>query len=572
MDNAKRLYEHWLLKTEKDGTTHDELLSVEGDTEEILDRFYKNLEFGTAGLRGVIGAGTNRMNTYTVNHATQGLSDYLNETFEHPSVAIAYDSRNFSDVFAKSAAEVLSANGIKVYIYKTLVPTPMLSFAVRELSCSSGIIITASHNPSKYNGYKCYDPNGYQMTDEAAEKTYGYIKSTDIFDGVKTMPFEEGMEKGLIEYVPDEITEKFYERVLSVQINKGICKKSKLRLVYTPLNGTGNIPVREILRRIGQEDVAVVKEQEMPDGNFPTCPYPNPEIREAFSLALETAKENDADLLLATDPDCDRVGIAVKCSDGYRLMSGNEVGVLLTEYILSGKQKNGTLPESPVVIKSFVTTRMVDEVAKKYGGETHSLLTGFKYIGELITRLENEGEAERFTVGMEESYGYLSGTHARDKDAVVASMLITEMAAYYKSVGKTLVDVMEELYKELGMYYNKLLNFSFEGASGMEKMKALMNGLRENPPKEIASLKVLSISDYLSSESVNTENGEKSDITLPKSNVLQYTLPGGSEVIVRPSGTEPKIKIYITSVGETKEKAVSLSAEIENSMKTIMKI
>ncbi len=572
MDNAKRLYEHWLLKTEKDGTTHDELLSVEGDTEEILDRFYKNLEFGTAGLRGVIGAGTNRMNTYTVNHATQGLSDYLNETFEHPSVAIAYDSRNFSDVFAKSAAEVLSANGIKVYIYKTLVPTPMLSFAVRELSCSSGIIITASHNPSKYNGYKCYDPNGYQMTDEAAEKTYGYIKSTDIFDGVKTMPFEEGMEKGLIEYVPDEITEKFYERVLSVQINEGICKKSKLRLVYTPLNGTGNIPVREILRRIGQEDVAVVKEQEMPDGNFPTCPYPNPEIREAFSLALETAKENDADLLLATDPDCDRVGIAVKCSDGYRLMSGNEVGVLLTEYILSGKQKNGTLPESPVVIKSFVTTRMVDEVAKKYGGETHSLLTGFKYIGELITRLENEGEAERFTVGMEESYGYLSGTHARDKDAVVASMLITEMAAYYKSVGKTLVDVMEELYKELGMYYNKLLNFSFEGASGMEKMKALMNGLRENPPKEIASLKVLSISDYLSSESVNTENGEKSDITLPKSNVLQYTLPGGSEVIVRPSGTEPKIKIYITSVGETKEKAVSLSAEIENSMKTIMKI
>ncbi len=572
MDTAKRLYEHWLLKTRNDEKTHGELLSVRDDDEEILDRFYKNLEFGTAGLRGVIGAGTNRMNTYTVNHATQGLSDYLNETFEKPSVAIAYDSRNCSDTFAKSAAGVLCANGIKVYIYPTLVPTPMLSFAVRELSCSSGIIITASHNPAKYNGYKCYDPNGYQMTDEAAEKTYGYIKNTDIFDGVKTMPFEEGLEKGLIEYISEDINEKFYERVLSVQINKGICEKSKLRLIYTPLNGTGNVPVREILKRIGQTDVTVVKEQEYPDGNFPTCPYPNPEIKEAFELSLKLAKENGADLLLATDPDCDRVGIAVKSGDGYRLMSGNEVGVLLTEYILGCRKENGTLPEKPAVIKSFVTTRMVDKVAKKYGGETYSLLTGFKYIGELITKLENEGEAERFTVGMEESYGYLSGTHARDKDAVVASMLITEMAAYYKSLGKTLCDVMEELYKEHGMYFNRLLNFSFEGASGMEKMKSLMNGLRENAPTEIASLSVEEISDYLEGVRTFTKSGKTEKIDLPRSNVLGYVLPTGSEVIVRPSGTEPKIKIYITSVGETAEEASAQADEIEKSMKAIMKI
>lgn len=571
-DTAKALYNHWLDKTKEDVASQKELLEIADNSEEILDRFYKNLEFGTAGLRGVLGAGTNRMNTYTVNQATQGLADYLNEEFASPSVAIAYDSRNCSDIFAKGAAEVLAANGIKVYIYRTLVPTPMLSFAVRELRCSSGIIITASHNPAKYNGYKCYDPNGYQMTDEAAERTYRYIQKTDIFEDVKTMTFEKGLESGIIEYIGEDVIEAFYERVLSVSINKGICKSSKLRLIYTPLNGTGNVPVREILKRIGQTDVAVVPEQEYPDGNFPTCPYPNPEIREAFALALNMAEENKADLLLATDPDCDRVGIAVRHDGEYRLMSGNEVGVLLTEYILSCRKNNGTLPEKPVVIKSFVTTEMVTKVAKKYAGETHSLLTGFKYIGELITKLEEKGEADRFTVGMEESYGYLSGTHARDKDAVVASMLITEMAAYYKSLGKTLVDVMNDLYREHGMYYNKLLNFSFEGASGMQKMQELMSDLRENAPKSIAELEILSVSDYKKSETVDLHTGEKTVIDLPKSNVIRFTLPKGSEVIVRPSGTEPKIKIYITSVEETAEKAAALSEKIADSMKKIMKI
>ena len=572
MDNSNALYKLWLDKTQDNEAVQKELLSIAGNDDEILDRFYKGLEFGTAGLRGVIGAGTNRMNTYTVNQATQGLADYLNVAFASPSVAIAYDSRNFSDIFAKSAAGVLAANGIKVYIYPRLVPTPMLSFAVRELSCSSGIIITASHNPAKYNGYKCYDPNGYQMTDEAAEATYKYIQQTDIFDGVRTMSFESGLKSGIIEYISDEIIEKFYEKVLSVRINKGICESAKLRVIYTPLNGTGNIPVREILDRIGQKDVTVVPEQEYPDGNFPTCPYPNPEIREAFTLALENAEKNGADLLLATDPDCDRVGIAVLHDGEYRLMSGNEVGVLLTEYILSCRKANGTLPDRPVVIKSFVTTEMVARVAAKYGGETHSLLTGFKYIGELITKLEKNGEADRFTVGMEESYGYLSGIHARDKDAVVASMLITEMAAYYKNMGKTLVDVMNELYSEHGMYFNKLLNFSFEGASGMQMMRELMDSLRENSPKEIACMPVLCISDYKKSETVCVATGEKSKIDLPESNVLKFSLTNGNEVIVRPSGTEPKIKIYITSVETTREKASALADAIADSMKKIMNI
>ncbi|MGN0635489.1 MAG: phospho-sugar mutase [Acutalibacteraceae bacterium] len=572
MQDIHALYRLWLDATQEDADLQKELLSIDGKEDEILDRFYRSLEFGTAGLRGVIGAGTNRMNKYTVNQATQGLADYLHSAFDSPSVAIAYDSRICSDVFAKGAAEVLAANGIKVYIYPELVPTPMLSFAVRALRCSSGIIITASHNPAKYNGYKCYDPNGYQMTDEAAAITYGFIQKTDMFRGVRTMDFDEGLQKGLIEYIGEEICERFYAEVLKQQINPGICEKAHLKLVYTPLNGTGNKPVREILRRIGQTDVAVVPEQELPDGNFPTCPFPNPEIREAFACALQLAEKQGADLLLATDPDCDRVGIAVRDGGEYKLMSGNEVGVLLTEYILSCRQKNGTLPRSPMVIKSFVTTELVTKVAQKYGGETRSLLTGFKYIGELITRLENAGEADRFVVGMEESYGYLAGTHARDKDAVVASMLITEMAAYYNAQGKTLIDVMQALYKEHGMYQNSLLNFSFEGASGMQKMAALMDGLRENAPTEIAGLPVLSVSDYKKQETTDTVTGQKTPIDLPVSNVLRYALPDGSAVIVRPSGTEPKIKIYITAVAADRAGAQTLGEKIADSMRSILNI
>lgn len=570
MNNIKALYELWLEKAKDDEDLVSELKSIEGKEDEILDRFYKNLEFGTAGLRGVIGAGTNRMNVYTVNQATQGLADYLNSEFENPSVAIAYDSRIKSDTFAKSAAGVLAANGIKVWFYPRLVPTPMLSFAVRRLKCQSGIIITASHNPSKYNGYKCYDPNGYQMTDAAADKTYNFIENVDMFDGVKKMNFDEALAEGKVVYVENWVFEEFYEKVLSASVYD--CAGTDLKVIYTPLNGTGNLPVREILRRKGINSVRVVKEQEMPNGNFPTCPFPNPEIKQAFELAIEMGEKEEADLLLATDPDCDRVGIAVNVKGEYKLMTGNEVGVLLCEYLLSRRKELGTLPEKPIVVKSFVTTALVDEVAKTYSAETRSLLTGFKYIGELITKLEEKGEEDRFIVGMEESYGYLSGTHARDKDAVVASMLICEMAAYYKTKGISLYDKMQSLYKQYGMYLNVLLNFGFEGATGMQKMHDMMESLRANAPKTIADLTVEEVSDYMSSKTIVVSDGTEKEIKLPKSNVLAYKLPGGSGVIVRPSGTEPKIKIYITANADTRENAQALSDKIGADMKKYMNI
>ena len=570
MNDTKELYRLWKEKAVLDSDLQKELKTVENDEDEIFDRFYKNLEFGTAGLRGVIGAGTNRMNVYTVNQATQGLADYLNSEFQNPSVAIAYDSRIKSDVFAKSAAGVLAANGIKVYFYPRLVPTPMLSFAVRRLGCCSGIIITASHNPSKYNGYKCYDPNGYQMTDEAADKTYNFIEKVDMFDGVKTMDFEDALAQDMIDFIEDWLFEEFYEKVLSASVYD--CKGSDIKIIYTPLNGTGNIPVREILRRKGIENVKVVKEQELPDGNFPTCPFPNPEIKQAFEKAIEMTKEYEADLLLATDPDCDRVGIAVKDGGDYKLLSGNEVGVLLADYLLSVRKKQGTLPENPIVVKSFVTTSLVNAVASSYGAETKELLTGFKYIGELITQLEEKGEENRFIVGMEESYGYLSGIHARDKDAVVASMLIAEMACFYKNKGLSLYEKIQQIYDEYGVYLNTLDNFVFEGASGMEKMKSIMEELRNNPPKTIAGLEVTETADYLRSQRKNTRTGEESAIDLPKSNVLAYKLPGGSGAIVRPSGTEPKIKVYVTACADTKENADALSKKISDDMKKNMKI
>ena len=560
MNDINALYALWLNEAKDDEDLISELKAIEGKEDEILDRFYKNLEFGTAGLRGVIGAGTNRMNIYTVNQATQGLADYLNSEFREPSVAIAYDSRIKSDTFAKSAAGVLAANGIKVWFYPRLVPTPMLSFAVRRLKCQSGIIITASHNPSKYNGYKCYDPNGYQMTDAAAAKTYDFIEKVDMFGGVKKVSFDEALADGKIEYIKDEIFEEFYEKVLSASVYD--CSSSDLKVIYTPLNGTGNLPVREILSRKGINSVRVVKEQEMPDGNFPTCPFPNPEIKQAFELAIEMGEKEPADLLLATDPDCDRVGIAVNVGGEYKLMTGNEVGVLLCEYLLARRKELGNLPENPIVVKSFVTTSLVDEVAKSYGAETRSLLTGFKYIGELITQLEEKGEESRFVVGMEESYGYLSGTHARDKDAVVASMLICEMAAYYKAHGISLYDKMQSLYKQYGMYLNTLLNFGFEGASGMQKMHDMMESLRADAPKKIAGLQVEEISDYMASKTISVLNGTEKSIELPKSNVLAYKLPNGSGVIVRPSGTEPKIKFYYGVKATSLEEADKKSAEL----------
>ena len=567
MNDIKKLYDLWLSSATADKDLIPELESVKDDEEGKLDRFYKNLEFGTAGLRGVIGAGTNRMNVYTVNQATQGLADYLNEEFEEPSVAIAYDSRIKSKEFAESAAGVLAANGIKVYIYPELVPTPMLSFAVRRLNCSSGIIITASHNPSKYNGYKCYDPNGYQMTDEAAEKTYNYIQNIDMFTGVKSMSFDDALAEDMVDFIEDWLYDEFYESVLSCLVNPDKIRKADLKIVYTPLNGAGNKPVRKVLKKAGIKNVTVVKEQEKPDGNFPTCSYPNPEIRQAFEYAIETAKGTDVDLLLATDPDCDRVGIAVRDGDEFVLMTGNEVGAMLCEYLLSNLKEQNKLPSNPVVVKSIVTTPLIEAICGAYGAEVADLLTGFKYIGELITKLEKEGKEDNFVVGMEESYGYLRGIHARDKDAVVASLMIAEMAAVYKLQGISLKQFMDSIYEKYGMYLNTVMNFAFEGASGMQKMSDIMNSLRENAPKSFAGKKVTKIADYKTSKAVDVVTGEESIINLPKSNVLSYSLEDNSKVIVRPSGTEPKIKIYITAYGsvrkESEEKTALMSEDAE---------
>lgn len=554
--NINSLYSEWLEKAVADPDLNAELESIKGDDDEILDRFYKSLEFGTAGLRGVIGAGTNRMNVYTVGRATQGLADYLNANFENPSIAIGYDSRIKSEYFSKEAAKVLAANGVKVYIYDELEPTPCLSFAIRKFHTSSGIILTASHNPGKYNGYKCYDRRGYQMTDEAAEETYNYIQKVDYFTGIKSMDFDKALESGMIEYIGEDVIEEFLDEVQKQCINPEICKNAGLKVIYTPLNGTGNKPVRKILDRIGIKDVYVVPEQELPDGNFPTCPYPNPEIEQVFECGLKMADEIKPDILLATDPDCDRVGIAVPDKDGKLvLMSGNEVGAMLLNYILSQKKEKGTLSDTAIAVKSFVSTDLAEEIAKKYGCAFKNLLTGFKYIGELITNLEEEGRADDFVMGFEESYGYLAGTHARDKDAVVGSMMICEMASYYKMQGKSLVEVMDDIYSEFGYYCNIVKSYEFEGAAGMEKMAQIMNSLRENPPTEFAGTPVTYIGDYMTSTAKYLDTGREEKIDLPKSNVLAYKTADGNGVIVRPSGTEPKIKTYITAIGKTKETA-----------------
>lgn len=570
--NINALYNEWLEKATADPDLKAELESVKGNDDEILDRFYRCLEFGTAGLRGVIGAGTNRMNYYTVCQATQGLSDYLNAKYEQPSIAIGYDSRIKSDYFSKEAAKVLAANGIKVYLFKELEPTPCLSFAIRHFNTSSGIILTASHNPAKYNGYKCYNSNGYQMTDEEANETYEYIKKVDYFTGIKTMDFDEAVQKGLIEYMGEEVIDAFLDEVIKQCVNPQITKNAGLKVIYTPLNGTGNKPVRKILDRIGVKDVTVVPEQEMPDGNFPTCPFPNPEIKQAFECALKMAQTIKPDLLLATDPDCDRVGIAVKDHDGeYKLMSGNEVGAMMLNYLLSQKKEKGLLSENSIAVKSFVSTDLAEVIARKYNCTFKNLLTGFKYIGELITQLEAEGRADDFVMGFEESYGYLAGTHARDKDAVVASMLICEMAAYYKTQGKSLAEVMDDIYDEFGYYYNTVSSYTFEGASGMEKMAAIMDGLRNNAPSSFGSMDVTVIDDYKTSVSTVLADNSTSKIDLPKSNVLAYTLTDGNKIIVRPSGTEPKIKAYITAIGKTKEEAKEIADRLIADADALMK-
>ena len=570
--NINRIYDLWLEKATADPDLKKELLSIKGKDEEILDRFYRSLEFGTAGLRGVIGAGTNRMNYYTVGRATQGLADFLNKHFENPSIAIGYDSRIKSDYFSIEAAKTLAANGIKVYLYEELEPTPCLSFAIRHFKTSSGIILTASHNPAKYNGYKCYNENGYQMTDEEASETYDFIQKVDYFTGIKTMDFDKAKQKGLIEYMGQDVIDLFLDEVIKQCVNFGICEKANLNVIYTPLNGTGNKPVRKILDRIGVKKVTVVSEQENPDGNFPTCPFPNPEIKQAFECALKLAESVKPDLLLATDPDCDRVGIAVNNGKGdFQLMTGNEVGAMLLNYLLSQKKAQGTLSESSIAVKSFVSTDLAEVIAKKYNCTFKNLLTGFKYIGELITELEKQGKASDFVMGFEESYGYLAGTHARDKDAVVASTLICEMAAYYKSQGKTLIDVMNGLYDEFGYYCNTVQSYTFEGAAGMEKMAAIMDGLRDNKPSSFAGYEVTKIDDYKTSPSTSVKTGEESERTLPKSTGRADTLTHGNKVIVRPSGTEPKIKAYITAIGQSEENAKEIAQKLLDDANELMK-
>ena len=562
MANTTELYNEWLEKAVKDPDLKTELESVKGKDEEINDRFYRDLEFGTGGLRGVIGAGTNRMNVYTVGKATQGLANYLKNTGKSDlKVAVAYDSRIKSDVFAKHAASIFAANGITANIYTELMPTPMLSWAVRALGCDAGIIVTASHNPAKYNGYKVYGSDGCQVTLEAAEKILGEIEKLNIFADVKSGDFEQFVNEGKIKYIGQDVIDEYIANVKKQSIHPELCAKSGLKVVYTPLNGAGNKPVRRILKEIGINNVVVVKEQEMPDGNFTTCPYPNPEIKEALHLGLELCKTEKPDLLLATDPDSDRVGIAVPDGDNYVLFTGNEVGAMLLEYICKERTAAGTMPANPVAVKTIVTTDLVKAIAAKYGVELREVLTGFKFIGEQIGFLEAKGEENRYIFGFEESYGYLSGGYVRDKDAVDGSMIICEMASYYKEKGMTLVFAINVLYEKYGYYKNALCNFAFEGEDGMKKMNSIMDHLRHNAPAEIAGFKVVGDSDY--QLSVRTEGAEKTEITLPKSNVLEYRLENGSKLIVRPSGTEPKIKIYLSGKGKTAAESDEIIAKME---------
>ena len=554
-------YKRWMEADLEDPALKEELEAIQGKEDEIKDRFAVALKFGTAGLRGVLGAGTNRMNIYVVRQATQGLANWVKTQGGNQLVAISFDSRINSDVFAKTAACVLAANGIKVRIYDALMPVPALSFATRYYQANAGIMVTASHNPAKYNGYKAYGPDGCQMTDEAADIVYAEIQKTDILTGAKMMTFEEGQAAGLIEYVGDDCKEALYAAIEARSVRPGICRTAGLKLVYSPLNGSGLVPVTRVLKDIGITDITIVPEQQYPDGNFPTCPYPNPEIFEALRLGLELAEKSGADLMLAPDPDADRVGIAMKCPDGsYELVSGNEMGVLLLDYICAGRIESGTMPENPVAVKSIVSTPLADAVAKNYGVELRSVLTGFKWIGDQIAQLEAAGEVDRFIFGFEESYGYLAGPYVRDKDAIIGSMLICEMAAYYRSIGSSIKQRLEEIYDKYGRYLNKVDSFEFPGLSGMDKMAGIMESLRKNPPAEIGGYAVVKVTDFKNTE----ETG------LPAANVLMYKLEGGAEVIVRPSGTEPKIKTYFTTLGKDLKEAEEQKEKLAAALKPIL--
>lgn len=562
MSNAELNFKQWSAYHLEDEGLTDELKKISTDKKRINDAFYRDLEFGTGGLRGVIGVGTNRMNVYTVAKASQGLANYVVQNFkeEQRKIAISYDSRIKSDRFAQVAAEVFVANGIQVYMYSKIMPTPTLSFAVRELECAAGIMITASHNPSKYNGYKVYGPDGCQITTEAATVILDEIEKLDIFSDVKRVDFATAIEKSKITYIGNDIFDKFIKEVQSQSLLGNEEVDKNVAIVYSPLNGTGLVPITTVLKKSGFNNITVVKEQEQPDGNFPTCPYPNPEIHEAMELGIKYAQDKNADLLLATDPDCDRVGIAVKNSKGeHILLSGNETGMLLLDYICSRRITLGTMPENPELVKTIVTIDMADRIATHYGVKTINLLTGFKFIGEEIGRLEKEGHKDSYIFGFEESYGYLSGTYVRDKDAVNGVFLICEMFAYYKSQGISLLDKLNELYSTYGYTLNTLHSYAFEGETGFEKMQSVMNKFRGSI-QSIGSENVKKAYDF--STGINN---------LPKSNVLKFTLSNNCSVVIRPSGTEPKLKTYISVSANTNEEAKNKEKHIVEFLETIIK-
>ena len=542
-----------------------ELLSIRNEEKEVHERFYRSLEFGTGGLRGELGAGTNRMNIYTVRQATQGFAAYLLTQDEKPSAAISYDSRHKSDVFARETARVLAANGIKVYLYPHLMPTPALSFAVLDRHCTGGVMVTASHNPARYNGYKAYAADGAQISGHVAAAVSEEIEKTDIFRDVKLADFEEALADGRIEYIGDALIERYYAAVMAQALRPELGKAAGLRLVYTPLNGSGLVPVMTVLKRMGHTDITVVPEQEQPNGDFPTCPYPNPEILEAMQLGLNLCEKLGADLLLATDPDSDRVGTAVLQNGTPRLISGNEMGVLLLDYICRTRLELHKMPENPVAVRSIVSTTMTDAIAAHYGVEMRQVLTGFKYIGEQIAHLEAEGHPERFIFGFEESYGYLAGGYVRDKDAVVASMLICEMAAWYKGQGKNLGEALDDLYAQYGFYFNKVDSYTFPGSDGMAKMAALMETLRTELPIAIAGRPVTGHTDYEAGKRYEDGEGE-TPTGLPTSNVMEFRLGKEGSLVARPSGTEPKLKFYYSLRAADRPTAEKAYGEIKASV------
>jgi len=554
--NYKEIHQRWMDSSMVDTATKNELIGLTSE-KEIEDRFYKNLEFGTGGLRGKIAAGMNRMNVYTVAKSTKGLAKYLVTTDKNPSICIAYDSRNMSDVFAQTAAKVLTATGVKVYLYEGLRPTPMLSFAVRHIGTSAGIVITASHNPKEYNGYKVYGSDGGQITDHAAAEILGLINETDVFEDIHFMELAEAAEKGLLVYIGEEVDKAYYEKVAGLVIRKNLVKEraSELKIIYTPIHGSGNIPVRTMLSNLGFTNVQIVKEQELPDGNFPTAPYPNPENPQVFNIAIEMAKESSPDLIFGTDPDCDRIGVIVKEDSGeYKVLSGNQVGVLLSDYMLNARKEEGILDKKDIIIKTIVTTEMARAITKSYGVQLIDVLTGFKYIGEKIEEFEKTG-SNNFILGFEESYGYLAGGFVRDKDAVIAAVLISEMALYYKTRGKNLSQALDDLFKEHGYYKEHLISIEMEGKDGQEKIKSIITGLRDNSPICVGDTKIRIIEDYQLSQRYNKDENSIEFIDLPKSNVIKFILEDNSWFVVRPSGTEPKIKIYASVVGKTKTDA-----------------